>query len=154
MSALPKTRQITIEVEDDVAERFQRAADDRGIPLSELIIGFADWSLHEQESMTADPFTPEQVAEIEKSLAQIERGETFSSEEVFARLKERFPDETGRQIVEQALESYGELMTYVADMPDLHDDWDEQVAKGLAAAERREETDQHEVFARWRAKYG
>lgn len=154
MTALPKMREITIEVDDDLAERFQRAADERGIPLNELIIGFADWSLHEQESMTAEPFTPEQVAEIEESLAQIDRGETFTSEEVFAQLKERFPDETGRQIVERALKSYGELMTYVADMPALHEDWDMQVAKGLAAMEKGQTSPQHEVFARWQAKYG
>lgn len=154
MSALPKTRAITIEVDDDLAARFQRAAEDRGIPMSELIIGFADWTLQEQESFTAEPFTLEQIAQIEVSLAQIERGETFSSEEVFARLKERFPDETGQEIIERALESYSELLTYAADMPGLHEDWDELVAKGLAAAERGDETDQHEVFARWRTKYG
>lgn len=154
MSAQPKTRAITIEIEEDLAERFQRAADDRGISLNELIIGFADWSLHDQEFMADQPFTPEQIAQIEESLAQAERGETVSNEEVMARLKERFPDETGRQIIERALESYSELMSYVADMPDLHEDWDAQVAKGLAEIERGDVTPQHEVFARWRAKYG
>lgn len=154
MSPVPKTRAITIEVDDDLAERFQRAADDRGISLGELIIGFADWSLHDQEFMADQPYTPEQIAQIEEELVQAERGELIPQEEVFARLKERFPDATGRQIIERALASYGELLTYVADMPDLHEDWDEQVAKGLAAAELGDETDQREVFARWRAKYG
>ena len=154
MSALPKTRAITIEVDDDLAERFQRAAEDRGIPLNELIVGFADWSLHEQESMTADPYTPEQVAEIEESLRQAELGEFIPNEEVMARLKARFPEDTGRQIIERALDSYGELLSYAADMPNLNEDWDAQVAMGLAAAERGDETDQHEVFARWKAKYG
>ena len=154
MSALPKTRAITIEIEDDLAERFQRAADDRGISLNDLIVGFADWSLEEQESMASEPFTPEQIAEIEESLAQVERGETVGSEEVFDRLKEQFPDETGRQIIERALESYGEFLTYAADMPTFHEDWDAQVTKGLAAAQRGDETDQHQVFAGWRVRYG
>lgn len=154
MTALPKMRAITIEVEDHLAERFQRAADDRGIPLSDLIIGFADWSLHEQESMTAEPYTPEQIAQIEEGLAAEERGELIPHEEVMARLRERFPDETGRQIIERALESYAELLNYAADMPDLHEDWDTQVAKGLAAMENGQTSPQHEVFARWQAKYG
>lgn len=154
MSALPKTRPVTIEIEDDLAERFQRAADDRGISLSELIVGFADWSLHDQEFMIDAPYTPEQLAQIEEGIAQAERGELIPHDEVMLRLKERFPDATGREIIEQALKSYGELLSYVADMPGLHEDWDEQVAKGLAAAERGDEKDQHEVFAGWRAKYG
>lgn len=145
---------FALKVEDELAEGFVAAAAERELPVEDLIIGMAAWAVAEQEFMTRDPFTPEQVAQIEKGLAAAERGETFSNEEVMERLRERFPEETGRQIIERALESYGELMSYVADMPDLHEDWDAQVAKGLAAMERGDETSQDEVFARWRTKFG
>lgn len=154
MSALPKTRAVTIELEDDLAERFQRAADERGIPLAELIVGFADWSLHEQESMTAEPFTAEQVAQIEESLAQIERGETITNEEVFAKLKEKYPDQTGREILEEAIKSYAELSSYAVDMAMVEEDARVLMAAGIADMEAGNEVEQDELFAHWRAKYG
>ncbi len=156
MSALPKpqTQHLTIEVEDDIAERFKNAANERGISLSELMVGFTDWELSEQDFAAREPFTPEQIAQIEVGIAQIERGETVPQEEVFARLRERFPDQTGREIIEAALASYAELLSYVADLPILNEDPDELMAKGMADMEAGRERDQAEVFADWRAKYG
>lgn len=156
MSALPKphTQLLTIEVEDDMAQRFKAAADERGISLSELMVGFTEWELRQQDSMTAEPFTPEQIAQIEESLAQIERGETISNEEVFAQLKERYPDQTGRQIIEEAIKAYAELSSYAVDLLMLEDDADVLMAKGVADMEAGRERDQAEVFADWRAKYG
>jgi len=156
MSALPKphTQHLTIEVEDDIAQRFKEAAKERGISLSELMVGFTEWELTQQDFATQDPFTPEQIAQIEVGIAQIERGETVPHEEVLARLKERFPDQTGREIIEAALASYAELLTYVADLPILNEDADELMAKGIAEMEAGRERDQAEVFADWRAKYG
>lgn len=156
MSALPKpqTDHLTIEVEHDLAQRFRDAANERGISLSELMVGFTQWELTQQDSMTAEPFTPEQVAQIEESLAQIERGETVSNEEVFARLKERYPDQTGRQIIEAAIESYAELSSYAVDMVMVEDDAEALMAAGIADMESGNETDQEEVFAHWQTKYG
>lgn len=156
MSALPKpqTDHLTIEVEHDLAQRFRDAANERGISLSELMVGFTEWELTQQDSMTAEPFTPEQVAQIEEGLAQIERGETVSNEEVFARLKERYPDQTGRQIIEAAIESYAELSSYALDMVMVEDDAEALMAAGIADMESGNETDQEEVFAHWQTKYG
>lgn len=156
MSALPKpqTQSLTIEVEDDIAQRFRDAADERGISLSELMVGFTEWELIQQDRMTAEPFTPEQIAQIEESLAQIERGETISNEEVFARLKERYPDQTGRQIIEEAIKAYAELSSYAFDLLMVEEDADVLMAKGVADMEAGRERDQAEVFADWRAKYG
>jgi len=156
MSALPKphTQLLTIEVEDDIAQRFKAAADERGISLSELMVGFTEWELTQQDSMTAEPFTAEQIAQIEESLAQIERGETVSNEEVFAKLKERYPDQTGRQIIEEAIKAYAELSSYAVDLLMVEEDADVLMAKGVADMEAGRERDQAEVFADWRAKYG
>lgn len=155
MSALPKPQtHLIIEVEDGIAQRFKDAADERGISLSELMVGFTEWELSEQDFGAQEPFTPEQIAQIEVGIAQIERGETMPHEEVFARLKERFPDQTGREIIEAALASYAELLSYVADLPILHEDADELMAKGIADMEAGRERDQAEVFADWRMKYG
>lgn len=156
MSALPKpqTQHLTIEIEDDLAQRFKEAADERGISLSELMVGFAEWELIQQNSMTAEPFTPDQVAQIEESLAQIERGESVSNEEVFAKLKDRYPDQTGREIIEEAIKSYAELSSYAVDMFVIEEDAKLLMAAGIADMESGNETDQEEVFANWRAKYG
>lgn len=156
MSASPKPQiqHLTIEVEDDLAQRFRDAANERGISLSELMVGFTEWELTQQESMTAEPFTPEQVAQIEESLAQIELGETVSNEEVFARLKERYPDQTGREILEEAIKSYAELSSYAIDMVMIEDDAEALMAAGIADMESGNETDQEEVFAHWQTKYG
>ncbi|MEQ7155302.1 hypothetical protein [Brevundimonas aurifodinae] len=156
MSALPKphTRLLTIEVEDDIAQRFKDAADERGISLSELMVGFTEWELTQQDSMTAEPFTAEQIAEIEESLAQIERGETVSNEEVFAKLKERYPDQTGREIIEEAIKAYAELSSYAVDMVVVEEDARALMAAGIADMESGNEIDQEELFARWQAKYG
>lgn len=156
MSALPKpqTQHLTIEVEHDLAQRFRNAANERGISLSELMVGFTEWELTQQESMAAEPFTPEQVAQIEESLAQIERGETISNNEVFVRLKERYPDQTGREIIEEAIKAYAELASYAVDMVRVEDDADVLMAAGIADMESGNETDQEEVFAHWQTKYG
>lgn len=145
---------FALEVEDELAEGFVAAAAERELPVEDLIIGMAAWSLAEQDFMTRESYTPEQIAQIEEGLAAEERGEFIPHEDVMAQLRERFPEETGRQIIERALESYAELLNYAADMPALHEDWDAQVAKGLAAMEKGETSPQHEVFARWQAKYG
>jgi predicted transcriptional regulator len=145
---------FALKVEDELAEGFVAAAAERELPVEDLIIGMAAWSLAEQDFMTREPYTPEQIAQIEEGLAAEERGELIPHEDVMAQLRERFPEETGRQIIERALESYAELLNYAADMPNLHEDWDTQVAKGLAAMEEGETSPQHEVFARWQAKYG
>jgi predicted transcriptional regulator len=145
---------FTIELDEATARSFEAAAAERDLPVEELIIGMAAWSLAEQEFMARGPFTPEQLAEIEQGLDEADRGETFGHEEVMAMLRERYPNDTARQIIERALESYGELLSYAADMPDLHEDWDAQVAKGLAAMDQGDETPQDQVFARWRTKYG
>jgi predicted transcriptional regulator len=156
MSALarPQTQLLTIEVEDDIAQRFKNAANERGISLSELMVGFTEWELTQQDSMTAQPFTPEQIAQIEESLAQIERGETVSNDEVFAKLKERYPDQTGRQIIEEAIKAYAELSSYAVDMLVVEEDAEALMAAGIADMESGNEIDQEEVFARWQAKYG
>lgn len=156
MTALSKagTETFTIEVEAEDAARFQAAARDRGISVSELIVGMADWTLSEQEMAAQEPFTPEQIAEIEQAIIEAENGETFTHEEVMARLRERFPAQTGRQIINEALASYAELLSYVADLPILHEDADRLVAEGVAAMERGDEIDQAELFADWRKKYG
>ncbi|OYW38774.1 MAG: hypothetical protein B7Z42_07455 [Brevundimonas sp. 12-68-7] len=150
----PHTRLLTIEVEDDIAQRFKDAADERGISLSELMVGFTEWELTQQDSMTAEPFTAEQIAEIEESLAQIERGETVSNEEVFAKLKERYPDQTGREIIEEAIKAYAELSSYAVDMVVVEEDARALMAAGIADMESGNEIDQEELFARWQAKYG
>lgn len=147
-------RAITLRVDDDMAERFAAAAKDRETSIEDLILGMASWTLSEQELMSREPFTPEQLAEIEEALAQAENGETFSQEEVMAMLRERFPEESGRQIIERALESYAELLSYVADLPVLHEDADKLVAQGAAAMRKSDEVGQDEMFADWRAKYG
>jgi predicted transcriptional regulator len=156
MSALsqPQTERLTIEIEHELAQRFRDAANERGISLSELMVGFTEWELTQQDSMTAEPFTPEQVAQIEESLAQIERGETVSNEEVFAQLKQRYPDQTGRQIIEAAIESYAELSSYAVDMVMVEDDAEALMAAGIADMEGGNETDQEEVFAHWQTRYG
>ena len=114
----------------------------------------AEWTLAEQKLSARDPLTPEQIAELQKELAEAEQGEFRSHNEVMADLRKRFPAQTGRQIMESALESYRELLAYEADMPAFHEDWDTQVQKGLAAMQQGEETPQGEVFARWRSRYG
>lgn len=156
MTALtkPNTQQLTIEVEDDLARRFKTAADERGISLSELMVGFTEWELTQQESMSAEPFTPEQVAQIEESLAQIEQGETVSNDEVFAKLKELYPDQTGRQIIEEAIASYAELSSYAIDMFVVEEDAKALMDAGIADMESGDEIDQDKVFTRWQAKYG
>lgn len=157
MTALPKlsARTITVEVDGEEAARFEQAAQERGISVSELIVGMADWELSHQEWAAArESYTPEQVAQIEAALAEAERGEFIPHEEVFARLKERFPDQTGREIIEEALKSYAEFSTYAVDLLVLEEDAERLVADGIADMERGDETDQAEVFAGWRAKYG
>lgn len=156
MSALPKPQiqHLTIEVEDDIAQRFKDAANERGISLSELMVGFTDWELTQQDFAAQEPFTPEQIAQIEVGIAQIERGETVPQEEVFARLKERFPDQTGREIIEEAIKSYAELSSYAVDMLMVEEDAEALMAAGIADMECGNETDQEEVFAHWKAKYG
>ena len=156
MSALPRpqTQHLTIEVEDNIAQRFKEAANERGVSLSELMVGFTEWELTQQDWAAQEPYTPEQIAQMEVAIAQIERGETVPHEDVFARLKERFPDQTGREIIEAALASYAELLTYVADLPILNEDADALMAKGIADMEAGRERKQAEVFADWRAKYG
>lgn len=156
MSASPKPQiqHLTIEVEDDLAQRFRDAANERGISLSELMVGFTEWELTQQDSAAQEPFTPEQIAQIEESLVQIERGETVPHEEVFARLKKRYPDQTGREIIEEAIKSYAELSSYAVDMLMVEDDPEALMAAGIADMESGNETDQEEVFAHWQAKYG
>ena len=144
----------TVQIDEALEKTLAAHAAERNISVEEFMLSASEWLIAEDEMYDREPFTPEQVAQIEKGLAEAERGETFSSEEVMARLREKFPEETGRQIIERALESYSEFLGYVADMPALHEDADARVAEGLAAMERGDETPQHEVFARWRAKYG
>ncbi|AQR61772.1 hypothetical protein BZG35_08975 [Brevundimonas sp. LM2] len=156
MSALPQpqTEHLTIEVDHNLAQRFRTAANERGISLSDLMVGFTEWELSQQDSMTAEPFTPEQVAQIEESLAQIERGETFSNEEVFDKLKERYPDQTGRQIIEAAIKAYAELSNYAVDMFVVEEDAKALMAAGIADMESGNEINQEEVFAHWQTRYG
>lgn len=157
MTALPEHRRtttITLEVDEDTAALFAKAASDREIPVEELVVGATEWLISDDEMHAREPFTPEQIAEIEEGFAQIERGEGIPHEEVFAKLREKYPDATGREIMERALHSYSELLSYAADMPILHEDADALVAEGAAAMERGDEAPQEEVFARWRANYG
>ena len=145
---------FTIKVDEKTARSFEAAAIERELSVEELIIGMASWTLAKQDLKNRDPYTPEQISQIEEAIAEVERGETVSHDKILANLRERFPQATGRQIIERALKSYGELLAYEADMPAFHEDWDAEVARGLEAMERRDETPQDEVFARWRARYG
>lgn len=144
----------TVQIDEDFDQTLAACAAERNISVEEFMLSASQWLISEDRMYARETFTAEQIAQIEEGLAAAERGETISSEDVLARLREKFPEQTGRQIIERALESYSEFLSYAADMPALHEDADERVAEGLAAMARGDETPQDEVFARWRTKYG
>lgn len=144
----------TVQIDEDLEQTLAAHAAERNVSVEEFILSASQWLIAEDEMYGRETFTPEQIAQIEEELAEAERGETIPHEDVMARLREKFPEQTGRQIIERALESYSDFLSYAADMPALDEDADARVAEGLAAMDRGDETPQDEVFARWRAKYG
>ncbi|PXA85969.1 hypothetical protein DMC25_12780 [Caulobacter sp. D4A] len=144
----------TVQIDEAFEQTLVAHAAERDLSVEDFLLSASQWLIAEDEMYAREPFTPEQIAQIEEGLAEADRGETFSSEEVMAQIREKFPEATGRQIIERALESYSEFLNLAADLPALDEDADTRVAEGLAAMERGDETPQDEVFARWRAKYG
>ena len=88
MTALPKAAALTyaVEVEADVAAKLRGVAEERGTSVEDLIASVA----HEYAVLgqsTYDDWSAEDIAAIEKGIAQLKRGEGVPHEEVMARIK-------------------------------------------------------------------
>ena len=80
---------ISVPFEADAADRLKRAAAEIGMPLEEFIASAAEQFVMDVE-MTASTLSPDQAASIERGLADVAAGRTFSHDDVFSELKARF----------------------------------------------------------------
>ncbi|MES2861100.1 MAG: hypothetical protein V4701_06480 [Pseudomonadota bacterium] len=88
MTALPKVTDhiYAVELPDDVASKLRGVAEERGTSVEDLIASVA----HEyavQGPTTYDNWSDEDIASIERGIAQLKRGEGRPQEEVMARIK-------------------------------------------------------------------
>ncbi len=80
---------ISVPFQADAADRLKRAAAEIGMPLEEFIASAAEQFVTDIE-YPASTLSPEQTASIERGLADVAAGRTFSHDDVFAELKARF----------------------------------------------------------------
>jgi len=91
MTALPKPtyQTFTVEVEDDVAERLERVAEERGVPVEELIVSLAhDYAANEFQKY--DDWSEDDIAAVEKGIAQLKNGQKVHQDVMMARLKAKY----------------------------------------------------------------
>ncbi len=81
---------ISVPFQSDAADRLKRAAAEIGMPLEVFIASAAEQFVTDNEARLGDPLSPEQVAAIERGLADVTAGRTSSHAEVFEELKVRF----------------------------------------------------------------
>ena len=80
---------ISVSFESDAADRLKRAAAEIGMPLEEFIASAAEQFVTDIET-SALTLSSEQTASIERGLADVAAGRTFSHDDVFSELKARF----------------------------------------------------------------
>lgn len=80
---------ISVPFRTDAADRLKRAAAEIGMPLEEFIASAAEQFVTDIE-YPALALSPDQTASIERGLADVAAGRTFSHDDVFAELKARF----------------------------------------------------------------
>ena len=80
---------ISVPFESDAADRLKRAAAEIGMPLEEFIASAAEQFVTDIE-MSASTLSPDQTASIERGLADVAAGRTFSHDDVFSELRARF----------------------------------------------------------------
>ena len=88
MTAVPKPAAhiYAVEIEEEVAAKLRGVAEERGTSVEDLIASVA----HEyavQGRTTYDDWSDEDIAAIEKGIAQLKRGEGRRQEDVMARIK-------------------------------------------------------------------
>ena len=76
---------ISVPFESDAADRLKRAAAEIGMPLEEFIASAAEQFVTDSE-MSASTLWSEQTASIERGLADVAAGRTFSHDDVFSEL--------------------------------------------------------------------
>jgi|TARA_R110002051_G_C8570395_1_gene475693 predicted transcriptional regulator len=81
---------IAVPFQSDAADRLKRAAAEIGMPLEAFIASAAEQFVTDNEARLGEPLSPEQVAAIERGLADVAAGQTSSHSEVFEELKDRF----------------------------------------------------------------
>jgi predicted transcriptional regulator len=77
---------ITIELEPEFASRLQAEATARDISVSHLVGDWLDEWLEDEAAFDAMPLSPEEIAGIERGLADIEAGRVISHEQMLAEL--------------------------------------------------------------------
>jgi|LauGreSBDMM110SN_4_FD.fasta_scaffold143917_1 predicted transcriptional regulator len=91
MTALPKAayQTFTVEVEDDVAERLERVAEEMGVPVEELIVSLAqDYAANGFQRY--DDWSEDDVVAIERGIAQLKNGQKVHQDDMMARLKAKY----------------------------------------------------------------
>ncbi len=88
MTAVPEVADHTyaVELDEDVAAKLRGVAEERGTSIEDLIASVA----HEyavQGPTPYDDWSEEDVAAIERGIAQLKRGEGRPQEEIMARIK-------------------------------------------------------------------
>ncbi|WP_298743825.1 hypothetical protein [uncultured Brevundimonas sp.] len=91
MTALPKPAAhiYAVEIEEEVAAKLRGVAEERGTSVEDLIASVA----HEyavQERTTYDNWSDEDIAAIEKGIAQLRGGQKVRQEDMMARLKAKY----------------------------------------------------------------
>ena len=91
MTALPKPahQTFTVEFEDDVAERLEQVAEERGVPVEELIVSLAhDYAANGFRKY--DDWNDDDIAAIEKGMSQLKAGQKVHQDDMMARLKAKY----------------------------------------------------------------
>ncbi len=74
---------VNLPLNDDVQARVKKLADEQGRSFEEVIADLVTTAVDEDDL----ELTPEQHRDIEESLAELDRGESVTAQEVFAKLK-------------------------------------------------------------------
>jgi predicted transcriptional regulator len=77
---------IKIELEPQVISKLKAEATSRDVSLSHLVVDWLDERLEDNEKFDAMPLSPEELAGIERGLADIEAGRVISHERMLAEL--------------------------------------------------------------------
>ena len=79
---------FTIQVDNDVVDKLSKAAELRDVNVEYLLraaaLWFADEITREDEFLDSVEWTPEMIASVEEGIAQADRGELITHEQVLA----------------------------------------------------------------------
>jgi predicted transcriptional regulator len=79
---------FTVELDADTADALSKVANERSIPTESLIAAAAEWWLVDQAA--EGDWSAEDIVAIEEGIAQLDRGESISHEEVMTAMRAKY----------------------------------------------------------------